>query len=84
VDSNGQFGTAASSSVALLNGNETFTGVVTFNNSGDSFTGNGSGLTGLNAANVSGTFTGNVIGSATSATTATTANSFFRQFGGPT
>jgi hypothetical protein len=76
VDSNGQFGTSASSSVALLNGNETFTGVVTFNNSGDSFTGNGSGLTGLNAANVSGTFTGNVIGSATSATTATTANNF--------
>ena len=73
VDSNGQFGTSASSSVALLNGNETFTGIVTFNNSSDSFTGNGSGLTGLNAANLSGTFTGTVIGNAS---TATTANNF--------
>ena len=40
------------------------------------FAGNGGGLTNLNAAQVSGTFTGNVIGSATSATTAATANNF--------
>src|SRR5206468_12732704 len=41
-----------SSNVALLNTNQTFTGVNMFNNGGNNFTGNGAGLTGLNGSNV--------------------------------
>lgn len=50
VDTAGHLGTSSASPVALLNGNDAFTGVVTLNNSLDSFTGNGGGLTGLNAS----------------------------------
>jgi hypothetical protein len=41
-----------SSNVPLLNGTQTFTGANTFSNAGNSFTGNGSGLTSLNASNI--------------------------------
>jgi hypothetical protein len=41
-----------SGNVALLNGNQPFTGANTFANAGNSFTGNGSGLTALNADNL--------------------------------
>src|SRR5207237_1902767 len=41
------------SNLAKLNGNQTFTGTNTFNNAAHSFTGDGSGLTSLNASNVS-------------------------------
>lgn len=50
VDSTGKLGTGASSPVALLSANQTFTGIVTFNNAANIFTGNGSGLTFLNAS----------------------------------
>lgn len=40
-------------SVARVDGTQTFTGVTTLNNPANSFTGNGAGLTGLNAGNVS-------------------------------
>ena len=39
--------------LAFLNASQTFTGANTFNNAGNSFTGNGSGLTNLNAGNLS-------------------------------
>jgi fibronectin-binding autotransporter adhesin len=45
--------TRLSSNVPLKNGTNTFTGVNTFSNAGNSFTGDGSGLTSLNASNVS-------------------------------
>lgn len=54
VDSNGQLGSSASSPVALLGANQTFTGVVNLNNAGNTFTGNGSGLTSVNADSVDG------------------------------
>jgi photosystem II stability/assembly factor-like uncharacterized protein len=41
-----------SGNVALLNANQTFTGASTFSGSGNSFTGNGTGLTSLNASNL--------------------------------
>ena len=41
-----------STNVALLNGNQTFTGANTFTNAANSFTGSGAGLTSLNASNV--------------------------------
>jgi hypothetical protein len=41
-----------SANVALLNANQTFTGQKTFNNAANSFAGNGSGLTGLTAAQI--------------------------------
>jgi parallel beta-helix repeat protein len=40
------------SNLAKLNGTQTFTGANTFSNASNSFTGNGSGLTSLNASNV--------------------------------
>lgn len=43
-----------SANVALLNASQTFSGANTFNNSGNTFAGNGTGLTSLNAANVTG------------------------------
>jgi len=42
-----------SNNVALLNALQTFTGANTFSNASNSFTGNGSGLTSLNATNIS-------------------------------
>ncbi|HUC21025.1 MAG TPA: hypothetical protein VMR98_06070, partial [Candidatus Polarisedimenticolaceae bacterium] len=42
-----------SANVALLNGANSFTAINTFSNAGNSFTGSGAGLTGLNATNVS-------------------------------
>lgn len=42
-----------SANVALLNGGQTFTGANIFNNAGNSFAGNGGGLTSLNAAQLS-------------------------------
>lgn len=41
-----------STNVALLNGNQIFTGQKTFNNAANRFTGDGSGLTGLSAAQI--------------------------------
>ena len=41
-----------SGNVALLNGNQTFVGVNTFNHAANSFTGNGAGLTSLNASSL--------------------------------
>jgi len=42
-----------STNVATYSGGGTFTGVNTFSNAGNSFTGNGAGLTSLNASNIS-------------------------------
>jgi hypothetical protein len=42
-----------SANIALLNNSQTFTGAKTFNNAANSFTGGGSGLTGLNASQLS-------------------------------
>ena len=42
-----------SGNVALLSGTQTFTGAKTFSAAGNSFTGNGAGLTSLNASNLS-------------------------------
>jgi hypothetical protein len=41
-----------SSNIARLNGNQTFTGLLSLTNAGNTFVGNGAGLTSLNGANI--------------------------------
>ncbi len=44
--------TRLSTNVARLNSNQTFTGLLNFTNPGNTFTGNGAGLTNINGANI--------------------------------